>query len=64
MSKKAGTISRLGQILLHLSRLSLAVSILGKESTLHLISSPLARANAEEHIRQLRRQLTLLERNS
>ena len=51
-------------LLSFLSRLSLAASILGKESTLPFISSPLARANAEEHIRQLRRQLSSLERSS
>ena len=47
-----------------LLRLSIAASILGKESTRPLISSPLARANAEEHIRQLRRRLSSLERSS
>lgn len=41
----------------------LSIEISGKESTLHLISSPLARANAEEHIRQLRASLRRLQRS-
>ena len=42
----------------------LSIEIAGKESTLPFISSPVARANAELHIFQLRRQLSSLERSS
>lgn len=41
----------------------LSIEISGKEATLPFISTPLARANAEEHIRQLRKQLSALQRN-
>lgn len=41
----------------------LAIEIFGKEATLPFVSTPLARANAEEHIRQLRNTLKTLERN-
>lgn len=41
----------------------LSIEIAGKESTLSFISSPLARANAEEHIRRLRTSLRRLQRS-
>lgn len=50
--------------LLHRLRLFLlSIEIAGKESTLPFISIPLARANAEEHIRQLRASLRRLQRS-
>lgn len=49
--------------LLHSLRIFLlSIEISGKEATLPFISTPLARANAEEHIRQLRKQLSALQR--
>ena len=45
-----------------LSAFLLSIEISGKEATLPFISTPLARANAEEHIRQLRKQLFALQR--
>ena len=40
----------------------LSIEIAGKEATLPYISSPLARANAEAHIHELRRHLRQLQR--
>lgn len=45
-----------------LRSLLLAVEIAGKESTLPFIATPIARANAEEHIRLRRAALRRLQR--
>ena len=50
------------QLLHSLRAFLLSIEIAGKESTLPFISTPLSRANAEEHIRQLRKQLTSIQR--
>ena len=52
------------QLLHSLRAFLLSIEIAGKESTLPFISTPLARANAEEHIRVLRRRLRDIQRST
>lgn len=51
-------------LLLFLRSFLLSVEIAGKESTLPFISSPIAKANAEEHIRILRARLRDIQRRT
>ena len=55
--------TRLANLRLSFRAFLLSIEIAGKESTLPFISSPLAKANAEEHIRQLRASLRQLQRS-
>lgn len=54
--------TRLANLRLSFRAFRLSIEIAGKESTLPFISTPLARANAEAHIHELRRHLRQLQR--